>query len=135
MTNNPPSQNQPSLRILFVDDDQNITMTFSWMLEIMGHDVRVAHDGPSAMAIAQTFVPQVVLLDISMPGMSGYEVCQKLRAMPELANSMLVAQTGWSHPELQERSILTGFHDHVVKPITIDRMEELLTSYKIKQAA
>jgi len=133
MTISPASQSLTSLRMLVVDDNEATTKTFGWMLEALGHDVRLANDGPSAIAIAQSYVPHVIILDISLPGMSGYEVCQKLRAEPVLENSVLVAQTGWSQPEYRERSRMAGFHHHLVKPVTLDRMQALIASLDIEK--
>lgn len=77
------SLNSSALRILFADDDEAMTLTFGWMLEALGHDVRVARDGLSAIEAARSFMPQVLMLDLNMPGMNGYEICRALRAEPE----------------------------------------------------
>ena len=68
-------------------------------MRVLGHDVRTAYDGPSSLVLARTFVPDLVLLDIGMPGMDGYEVARQLRQMPALKNAVLVAQTGWGQEE------------------------------------
>jgi CheY-like chemotaxis protein len=129
------SRNPSALRILFADDDEAVTQTFSWMLEIFGHEVRVVYDGPSAIEVAKLFLPQIIMLDISLPGLNGYEVCRTLRAIPEFEKSIFIAQTGWSDPEHYERSKAAGFHHHFVKPIKIDVMEKFLASQTIKSAA
>jgi CheY-like chemotaxis protein len=74
------------------------------LLKIAGHELRVAYDGPTALALATTFQPKVVLLDIGIPGLSGYEVAERLRQTPETTNARLVAITGWGQPEDRERS-------------------------------
>ena len=133
MTISPALQSPTPLRMLVVDDNEATTKTFGWMLEALGHDVRLANDGPSAIAIAQSYLPHVIILDISLPGMSGYEVCQILRIEPGLEKSVLVAQTGWGQPEHRERSREAGFHHHLVKPVTLDRMQALIASLEIEK--
>jgi len=127
-----PSQ---AIRVLVVDDNESVGKTFGWMLEVLGHDVRVARDGATALDLARTFRPEVVMLDIGLPGMNGYELCQKMRAEPSLAGCVFVAQTGWSQPEHLERSKKAGFDHHWVKPIPMDRLEKLLNSLSSKAAA
>jgi CheY-like chemotaxis protein len=135
VTNNSPTETSPALRVLMADDDESIAKTFGWMLEALGHEARVVQDGPAALAMALSFLPDVVMLDISLPGMNGYEVCQKMRAEPALAQCVFIAQTGWSQPEYVERSRKAGFHHHLVKPIRIDHLEKLLSSLSRKAAA
>jgi CheY-like chemotaxis protein len=132
MTTHSKAENSEPLRILVVDDNEAAAQTFGWMLEVLGHNVRLAYDGPGAISAAQSFAPQIVIMDINLPGMNGYEACQKLRADPELENSVLIAQTGWDQPEHRERSRKAGFHYHMVKPVTLDRMESLLASLNFK---
>ncbi len=123
------------VRVLIVDDNEAITKTFGWMLEMLGHEARVAQDGPTAIALARTFLPNVVILDVSMPGMDGYEVCEKMRAEPEMANCIFISQTGWTQPEHLERSRKAGFDHHWVKPTPIERLEGLLNTLVNKTAA
>jgi CheY-like chemotaxis protein len=116
-------------RILVVDDNENSAKTMGWMLELMfGHEVQVAYDGASAIAMAKNFVPDLILLDIGMPGMNGYEICQAMRQEPSLKNARIVAQTGWGQKEHHERSKDAGFNSHIVKPVTPDVLQELLNS-------
>jgi len=136
MTDNPLSKIPPStLRVLVVDDNESVTKTFGWMLEALGHEARVARDGLTALAMARSFLPDVVMLDIGLPGMNGYEICQKMRAEPGLAGCVFIAQTGWSQPEHVERSKKAGFDHHWVKPIPMDRLEKLLSSLSHRAAA
>jgi CheY-like chemotaxis protein len=116
-------------RILVVDDNENCAKTMGWMLELMfGHEVQVAYNGASAIAIAKSFIPDLILLDIGMPGMNGYEICQAMRQEPSLKNAMIVAQTGWGQKEHHERSKDAGFNSHIVKPVTPDVLQEVLSS-------
>jgi CheY-like chemotaxis protein len=123
------------LRVLIADDNDAITRTFRWMLEALGHEATSARDGEEAVVVAREFRPDVFLLDINLPGMNGYEVCQKLRAEPEFEASLFIAQTGWSEPEHMERSKQAGFHHHLVKPVTLERLNEILNSLTKKEAA
>jgi CheY-like chemotaxis protein len=127
-------QKQP-LRVLIADDNEAITRTFGWMLEALGHQVRAAHSGEEAVALAREFLPEVLLLDISLPGLSGHEVCRILRVEPEFEDSLFIAQTGWSQPEHIERSKQAGFHHHLVKPVTMERLNEILSSLTKRAAA
>jgi CheY-like chemotaxis protein len=129
------SQPDPSLRVLVADDDHSITKTFGWMLEILGYDAKVAHSGAEALALADTYRPNVVLLDLNLSGMSGYQVCEKMRTMPGLENCIFIAQTGWDQPEYIERSRRAGFHHHWVKPVPMERLEKLLVSLSSQKAA
>jgi PAS domain S-box-containing protein len=113
-------------RILVVDDSKDSAMSLAMLLRIMGNEVRTAADGPSALVLAPAFRPDVVLLDIGMPGMSGYEVARRMRQMPELKPAVLVAQTGWGQQEDLRRSAECGFAAHLVKPIDPAALEELL---------
>ncbi len=113
-------------RILIVDDNEASAKTLGWTLEILGHDIRLAHDGQQALSIAENYKPNVVLLDIGLPGMNGYEICRALRQNPALANTAIIAQTGWSQKEHRDRSKEAGFDHHLVKPIHMETLQELL---------
>ncbi len=125
--------NAPALRVLIADDNDAVAKTFTWMLEALGHHACYALDGPAAIKLAQEFKPEVIMLDINLPGMNGYEVCQVLRQQPGLENTVFMAQTGWNSPEHLERSRKAGFHHHLVKPVTLERLQEVLTG--LRQAA
>ena len=114
------------VRTLVVDDLRAASQTLSWALELLGLDVRTASDGESALQEALTFKPQIILLDIGMPGMNGFEVCRRLRSIPATASAIVVAQTGWGHSEFVKRAMDVGFDDHMVKPIDIGRLRERL---------
>jgi CheY-like chemotaxis protein len=135
MTSNSTTPKTSTKRILVVDDNESIAKTFGWMLEALGYEVMVAGDGFSALATARAFLPNIVMLDIGLPGMNGYELCQKMRAEPAFAQCVFIAQTGWDQPEHLERSKKAGFHHHWVKPIPMDRLEKMLSSLEYKTAA
>ena len=108
----------PSRRrhILVVDDNRDAANSLARLLTILcRQEVRVAYDGPSALEAAASFRPEVVLLDIELPGMDGYEVARNLRARPEFDGTMLVALTGWGQDEDRQRSKEAGFDRHLVQ--------------------
>jgi two-component system CheB/CheR fusion protein len=110
-------------RVLVVDDNIDAADSLSLMLQLLGAEVSVAYDGPSAINTAVREQPQLVLLDIGMPGMDGLETARLLRARSELPPDMrLIALTGWGQTEDQERSRSAGFDLHLVKPVEIDTL-------------
>jgi PAS domain S-box-containing protein len=115
-------------RILVVDDNEDAADSLSLLLGAMGYDARPAYGGRSALEAAPEFLPSLVLLDIGMPGMNGFEVARSLRERPELANTVLVALTGWGQNEDRQRTREAGFHHHLVKPVDAAMLRELLRS-------
>jgi PAS domain S-box-containing protein len=114
-------------RILVVDDNQDAAASLALELRLQGHDVRVAHDGPSALEVALSCRPEVVFLDLGMPGMDGYELCRRMRQHPALAQVLLVALTGLGQEEDRRRSREAGFDSHLVKPAEPSSLQRLLT--------
>ena len=100
-----------------VDDNEDSAELLREMLQWVGHEVAVAHDGPSALAVAEQFVPEVALLDIGLPVMDGYELGRRLHAMPQGARCRLVALSGYGQDRDRARSRASGFETHLVKPI------------------
>ena len=119
-----------TLKVLVVDDNRDAAESLSLLLGLQGHDVCTSHDGNSAIAAARTFRPHLVLLDIGMPGMNGYEVARHLRQIPELNDVVLAALTGWGQPEDRQRSRAAGFDQHLVKPVTPDALQGVLASVR-----
>ena len=113
-------------RVLVVDDNRDSAESLALLLKVTGHDVRTAHNGPSALERARVFQPEVVLLDIGLPGMSGYEVANRLREEPGLAEVVLVALTGYGQEEDRRRSEAAGFLAHLVKPLDLSTLNNLL---------
>ncbi len=97
------------------------------LLRAWGHDVRVAGDGPTALAAARSAPPDVILLDISLPEMDGYEVAQQLRESPVFDQTLLVALTGYGRDDDRRRAQEVGFDCHVTKPVEAEVLHELLT--------
>ncbi|HEX7027756.1 MAG TPA: ATP-binding protein, partial [Gammaproteobacteria bacterium] len=119
-----------SLRILVVDDDRDSTTSLSMLLQIMGHKVRTAHDGPEAIGTAAEYRPDIVLLDIGLPGMNGYEVARRIRRAPWSSRMTLIALTGWGQEEDRRQSEEAGFDHHLVKPVEAPALSGLLASIK-----
>ncbi|HLZ46963.1 MAG TPA: ATP-binding protein [Gemmatimonadales bacterium] len=116
-------------RILVVDDHRDAGESLATLLRLLGHQVRVAYDGISALEAARVFRPQVALLDIGMPGMDGIELGARLRREPELAGLLLVALTGYGRDEDRKRSGAAGFDHHLVKPVDIAALNGLLAQH------
>ena len=112
-------------RILVVDDSLDSAETLGELLKIWGHDVRLAHDGPAAVAAARDYRPEIVLLDIGLPGMDGFAVATELRK-EGTAGRLLVALTGYGEQQDKERARKAGFDHHLVKPIDPDSLQKLL---------
>lgn len=122
-----PSVRGPSrARILIVDDNDDAADLLSLMLEHAGHVTTVAHDGPSALELAPVCDPQIVFLDIGLPGMSGYEVARQLRLDPRFSQTTLVALTGWGTREDKRRAVAAGFDLHLTKPIDARALQSAL---------
>jgi signal transduction histidine kinase/CheY-like chemotaxis protein len=116
----------PPQRILVVDDNVDSAETLSMLLALGGHAVRVAHDGPTALQSAADFRPEVVLLDLGLPRMDGYEVARRLLQQPDAGKMLLVALTGYGQDEDRRRSEEAGFNAHLVKPVELDALRNLL---------
>jgi two-component system CheB/CheR fusion protein len=115
-------------RVLVVDDNRDGADSLAMLLRLGGHDVCVANDGPGAVTAAASFAPEVVLLDIGMPGMNGYEVARRIRLLPGSGRVLLVAVTGYGQEEDRRRSRAAGFDHHLVKPVEFDALARLLGS-------
>jgi signal transduction histidine kinase len=115
-----------ALRILVVDDNQDSACSMTLLLELQGHQVHVAHAGQAALQIAGQFHPDVILLDIGMPGMNGYEVAKHLRSQAAFSETLLIAVTGYGRASDVKQTESAGFDHHLVKPIDYDKLQSLL---------
>ena len=113
-------------RVLVVEDNHDSAESLALLLRAWGHDVRTAHDGLRAIEIAREFIPEVVLLDIGLPTVSGYEVAVWLRGMPAMDKALLVAVTAYGQEEDRRRTRQTGFDAHLVKPAAPEALNALL---------
>jgi CheY-like chemotaxis protein len=115
-----------SLRVLVVEDNVDAADSLSMLLRLYGHEVRVARTGPTALELASAFLPNVVLLDIGLPGMDGYEVARRLRECPDFQDVKICAVTGYTPSEADRgRQQEVGFDHYFVKPLTIPKLMEL----------
>jgi PAS domain S-box-containing protein len=119
-----------ALRILVVDDNQDAAESLATLLALKGHDVRTAYDGPGALDAAEELRPAVLLLDIGLPGMNGYEVARKLRERAWFQDVVLIAVTGWGQDGDRRRSQEAGFRHHLVKPVEPAELGRLLASLR-----
>jgi len=127
----------PGRRVLVVDDNVASAQSLATILKLEGHDVRVAYDGRLALEAVVSFRPQVVLMDIGLPGMDGYEAARRLRGDPDLGAgiALLVAVTGYAEDEARRSSREAGFDHHLVKPVDPDIVLALISSLEWDQAA
>jgi len=114
------------LRILVVDDNRDNAICLRMMLDLAGHETRTSYDGLEALEAAEAFRPQVILLDIGMPKLNGYEVCSRIRNEAWGAGMVLIAQTGWGQDEDRRRTQAAGFDHHLVKPVKQEALMEIL---------
>lgn len=121
MTSKPP-------RILVVDDGHDAADSLCMVLRMFGADSDVVYDGEAALVAIEAKRPDIVLLDLTMPGMDGYEVAQRVRVNPEYDNVRLIALTGWGTDEERMRSEAAGFSEHWVKPVPATTLKQLVST-------
>jgi PAS domain S-box-containing protein len=124
----PQAAGQRPLRILLADDNEDAAELLREILELDGHQVAVAGNGVEALETAALILPDIAFLDIGMPGLNGYEVARRLRAMPSLAATRLVAVTGWGTQEDRARSEAAGFDGHLTKPVELDALKAFIAA-------
>lgn len=128
----PPALDVPlarPLRIMVVDDNVDSAATVGILLEMDGHSVVIEHTGEGAIHSAQAFCPEVCLLDIGLPDLDGYQLAVRLRVLGETAGALLIAMTGYDQPQDRELSKQAGIDHHMVKPIDLTALEDLLKAY------
>ena len=123
----PPGITRIPRRVLLVDDQRDARELYGMVLEAEGHEVQIAEDGPSALALLRHLRPDVAVIDIGLPGMDGYELARRIRAEPEGRHVTLIALTGYSLPEDRERSRAAGFDRHLVKPAAREDLQRELS--------
>jgi CheY-like chemotaxis protein len=116
------------MKVLIVDDNILVAHTLGMMLEEMGHAFDMVHDGRDALRAARAFRPDVVLLDIGLPGMDGYEVCKAFRQEEDFRTLPIIAQTGWGQNKDKTQASDAGFTRHLTKPVGLDDLEKALAS-------
>ncbi|HEX9000903.1 MAG TPA: ATP-binding protein, partial [Blastocatellia bacterium] len=128
ITQQTPSAPNGRRRILVADDNEDSASAMAMMLKLMGYEVRLASDGPEAIQRAEAFRPALILLDIGMPGMNGYDACRHIRQQPGGEEIVIAALTGWGQEEDKRRSRDAGFNYHLVKPVAPADLEKLLAA-------
>jgi CheY-like chemotaxis protein len=113
-------------RILIVDDNQDAADTLTALLELDGHVVAAVYSGAAAVQRAQSFLPDVVICDLAMPQMDGYETCEALRRLPEIGATRFVVISGYGQEQFRHRSDAEGFCAHLVKPVDVPQLRALL---------
>jgi PAS domain S-box-containing protein len=121
-------RNGLSRRVLIVDDNADAAHSLALLLRVWGNDVSVAHDGPEALESVKSQKPEVIFLDIGLPGMDGYQVARRLRELEDINISLLVAMTGYGQDEDRCRSREAGFDSHLVKPVEPETIRDLLAN-------
>ena len=116
----------PKRRILVVDDNVDAAVSLSRLLAVLGHEVQVARDGASAVYMARSMRPEVVLLDIGLPGADGFQVAEMLRREAGMASAKIIAVTGGGREDDRQRSQESGFDHYLLKPVDIGFLESLL---------
>ena len=123
----PPAQlNASRCRVLVVDDNVDAADSLAALLKILGHDAVTAYDGVSAIAAATAIVPDVIILDIGMPGLNGYETATRIREQPWGKAVRLIALTGWGQEQDRHKSFAAGFDGHLVKPTDPATLTQML---------
>jgi CheY-like chemotaxis protein len=117
-------------RILIVDDNRDAADSLHALLGLLGAQVEIANDGPSALDAVPRFQPAAILLDIGLPGMSGYEVARQIRDNPAIAQPVIIALTGWGQPDARRQSRDAGFDHHLIKPLDLAALQKILDSLK-----
>lgn len=113
-------------RILLVDDNRDAADSLALLLGLEGHDVRVAYAGRPAIELAHEFQPEIAVLDLGLPDLSGYDVARLLRQDPALGRIELIALTGWGQDEHRKRALEAGFDHHLTKPVDLEQFARLL---------
>lgn len=122
-----------SKKILIIDDYADSGKTLMMAMKKLGHEVQWVKDGPSALNKISAFVPDIVLCDICMPGMLGYDVCRKMKADPRLKDTMFIAQTGIDSDSGKQRAQDAGFDHHMIKPVDLTELASLIAAERSSQ--
>ncbi len=120
------------LRVLVVDDNEDTVLGFAMLLKANGHEARTAHNGIAAVQLADVFRPHVIMLDIGLPGLNGYEVARQIRQQPYGKDIMLIALTGYGQDSDREASTEAGFDHHLVKPARFDQLLQILNEVEAR---
>jgi PAS domain S-box-containing protein len=126
---------EPSVKccdVMVVDDNRDSADSMAMLLSIMGHQTRAVYDGQTAIELAASFTPHIVLLDLAMPGLDGFQVLSKLRSMPALCNTTIIAMTGFGGEDAYKKSLDAGFDYHITKPVNQNVLAQIITTVELK---
>jgi PAS domain S-box-containing protein len=127
--------NESIRRVLVVDDNRDSAESLAMLLRLLGHEVTTALDGPAALSFIDQHRPEILLLDIGLPGMNGYEVAKKIRSSAALDHILLIAMTGYGQEKDRHRAMEAGFDDHVVKPVAVSTLTEIISRTPVRRPA
>jgi CheY-like chemotaxis protein len=122
---------ETSRRVMIVDDNVDCANSLALLVRLWGHDAITAHDGRRAVELARSYRPNMIFLDLSLPGLDGYEVSRQLRQEPSFEGTLLVALTGFGGEQARQRSRLAGFDLHLVKPVEVEVLQNLINGQLI----
>jgi PAS domain S-box-containing protein len=128
------ADDQPRHRLVVADDNVDGADSLAALLQILGHDVRVAYDGHAAFLAAEQYRPDILLLDLGMPELDGYDVCRRVRAEPWGGDIYITALTGWGRDQDRARTAEAGFDAHLVKPIDLEKLKTVLRDFEERRA-
>ncbi|WP_157138707.1 response regulator [Asticcacaulis biprosthecium] len=114
------------MRVMIIEDNEALAQTTGWLVEMLGYDYRLALSPKQALEDVKGYRPDVIMMDLGLPGMSGYDLCRLLRQESELADTVFIAQTGWGEAEHRRLTAEAGFHHHLVKPLYLEALQDLL---------
>lgn len=118
------------LRVVVADDNVDTAHSLSLLLEALGHEARIAHNGIQALGIAHEFQPDAMIIDIGMPGLDGHDLARRIRTEAWGKDLLLIAASGWGQNEDKQRSLEAGFNMHLVKPVELQTLEGLLATIR-----
>jgi PAS domain S-box-containing protein len=127
-TESPVESHAHALRVLIVDDNVDGAEMLAMLLSALGYETSLAHDGSSAIKAFSTFRPDMMVLDIGLPDIDGYEVCRRLRAEADAENTVVVAMTGWGGPDDKQKATTAGFDLHLTKPVDMGSLKQLVST-------
>src|SRR5882724_125954 len=116
------------MRVLIVDDHTDTVESLAMLMNTLGHDVRKAYDGLVGLEAAVEYRPDIILLDIGLPGLDGYQLATRIREQADLKDVVLVAITGYGHESVREHSLRAGFDHHLTKPADFKKLEQILAT-------
>jgi two-component system CheB/CheR fusion protein len=124
----PPAAPRVARRVLIIDDNRDAANTMAMLVDELGGSTRIAHDAGSGLEAVQEYQPDIVFLDIGMPGIDGYEACRRMRQRPSQKAVVIVAVTGWGQPQDKRRALQAGFDAHLTKPVDLEALARILAA-------